>query len=187
MGAGARSPAAAIAAMCVRLPSCGSPIQAYERPLFGSRLLAVGARIDPEGRVQFDDIDASHEWASVDELAADFWRWQRLDTKEQQLDSMAAYFCIDDLMASPDPGALDVVEALLASAETDQECCYVGAGPLEDLLSHHGHGRRFVGEVEQRAHRTSRLRRALVCVYLGDDVPADVRDRLAPPSKWMTP
>ena len=142
----------------------------------------VGAVIDRDGVVSYDDL--GHRWVSLHDLAADYWRWQRLSEQAKQEDEMAAWSCVDDLMRTPVPQALDVIQALLDLAETDQELCNVGAGPLEDLLSHFGHGEQFVDEVERRGGRDPRLRKALACLYLGDDVPIDVRARLEPPSRW---
>jgi hypothetical protein len=142
------------------------------------------ARIDDDGRVRYDDLGTPYEWASLQDLAADYWRWQRLPRQEQEDDRMAAWSCVDDLMDRPAPVALDVIEALLILAKSDQERCDVGAGPLEDLLSHRGHGERFVDEVERRARNSPGLRDALSCLYLGHRVPADVRERLEPPSRW---
>lgn len=143
----------------------------------------MGALIDSNGRVRFNDFGAVYEWSSVEQLAIDYWRWQRLPSTDKEHDPMAAWSCIADLMSAPAPKALEVIDAILALASDENELCGVGAGPLEDLLSHNGHGEQFAAEVASRARYSPRLRRALSCLYLSDDVPAQVRALLAPPSK----
>jgi hypothetical protein len=143
----------------------------------------MGALIDSDGRVRFADFDAVYEWSSIEQLAVDYWHWQRLPSKEKDRDPMVAWSCIDVLMSAPAPRALDVIDAILALASDDDELCGVGAGPLEDLLSHNGHGQQFAAEVAARARSSSRLRKALSCLWLSNDVPAEVR-QLLEPAKW---
>jgi hypothetical protein len=56
---------------------------------------------------------------------------------------------------------------------------WVGAGPLEDLVSHSGNGLRVLAEVDQAARQSVAFGAALRNVWLGTDVAALVRLRLA--------
>jgi len=85
--------------------------------------------------------DLGHRWVSLHDLAADYWRWQRLSEQAKQEDEMAAWSCVDDLMRTPVPQALDVIQALLDLAETDQELSEQARWRI--LLSHFGHGEQF--------------------------------------------
>lgn len=91
---------------------------------------------------------------------------------------MAAWECVQALMWAPVAQAVTVIQELLDRAETDQELCHVGAGPVEELLSHSGHDERAVAQIEQSVRRHPRFRRAMACVDLGTDLPADIRQRL---------
>ncbi len=77
------------------------------------------------------------------------------------------------------PVSIDVIQSLVDLAESDDELDFVGASPLEDLLSHNRHGLAFVDEVERRARQQPRFRLAVAGVWLGADVPDSVRTRLA--------
>jgi hypothetical protein len=73
------------------------------------------------------------------------------------------------------------VEALVLLSEmaTPDQRGDVGAGPLEDLLSHFGHGATVVDEVERVARERPAFRSALSNVWLSEGVPEEVRRRLA--------
>jgi len=142
------------------------------------------ATISDDGGVSYDNLESVVAWPSLDALATDYWRWQRLSGREKEQDPMDAWFCVQDLMFEGHPAALDVLDKLLNGALTDQERCNVGAGPLEDLLSHGGHGSEFADDVFRRAGGNPPWRTALSCLYLSDDVPTSVQERLGPPSRW---
>jgi hypothetical protein len=128
-----------------------------------------------------DYDDAAHEWASLADLAADWWRYQRLSEREQDADPMIAWECVEafvGLDGLPHHRALEVIQALLDQAENDFEVVGVGAGPLEDLVEHSGHGVLVLDDVEAFAQRNARWRRAVNSLYLGDDLPQQLRDRL---------
>ena len=59
-------------------------------------------------------------------------------------------------VVSGSPLALEAIVVLVNAAESVAELLTVGAGPLEDLLSHHGHAEAFVEDVEIRARRSDR-------------------------------
>jgi hypothetical protein len=142
-------------------------------------------RLDDRGRVVWrDDDEVIHEWASLTDLAIDWWRYQRLTEKEKDADSMVARECVEEFVnpvcaEKPHPLAVDVIQALVDAAADGDDLGQVGAGPLEDLVSHSGQGALVVDEVERRARHDPRFRAALRDVWLGDDVAPDVRARLA--------
>ncbi|HKC27056.1 MAG TPA: hypothetical protein VKB75_03500 [Jatrophihabitans sp.] len=140
--------------------------------------------IDDVGRVRSEDWHGpAHEWGSLSELAADYWRHERLSGREKEADPMFAWDCVCDLAGGsgdgPHPRVLDVIQALVDTADNDCELISVGSGPLETVLSHSGHGEALVDMVERRARQEPRFRKALSGVWLGDDVPRHVRHRLA--------
>ncbi|GAB7007214.1 hypothetical protein JCM18899A_46890 [Nocardioides sp. AN3] len=82
--------------------------------------------------------------------------------------------------------AIDGVVAVLtvlaerAAASGEDELGWVGAGPLEDLLSHSGNGATVLGEVERVARHHATFKGALGDVWLGIEVDTEVRSRLVP-------
>ena len=58
----------------------------------------------------------------------------------------------------------DVTRLLVRSAADDAELAYVAAGPLEDLLVHHGPG--FIDAIEEDSRKHDRMRLALSGVWL---------------------
>ncbi|HEY5455242.1 MAG TPA: hypothetical protein VIJ96_07220 [Acidothermaceae bacterium] len=58
--------------------------------------------------------------------------------------------------------------------------CQIGAGALEDLVSHSGNRLRVLDEVDTAARQNPAFRQALTGVWLGSDLPDPVRTRLAP-------
>jgi hypothetical protein len=76
--------------------------------------------------------------------------------------------------------ALVVLAEQAASADGGADLIgWVGAGPLEDLVSHSGNGLRVLDEVERAARQHAAFRAALSRVLLGADVPQPVMTRLA--------
>ena len=76
-----------------------------------------------------------------------------------------------------------VVGALVVLAELadrdDQLVSWVGAGPLEDLISHDGHGAAVLDEVERSARQNAAFRAALGHVWLTAEASKAVQSRLA--------
>jgi hypothetical protein len=135
------------------------------------------AVIDANGVCSLTDWDDAHvEWPSVAAMAAQYW-------VDHGRDGEASYgpsqHFVNDLADAGDPAVMGVLQALVDSAPSDEELDFVGAGPLEDLLSHSGHGAAFVDEVERRARQDRRFRVAVSGLWLNGDVPDDVRTRLA--------
>jgi len=74
---------------------------------------------------------------------------------------------------------MGVIQALVDAA-LDKELGLVGAGPMEELFSDGADGARFMDDVERRARQQPRFRKAVAGMWLGKDVPRDIRDRLTP-------
>lgn len=76
-------------------------------------------------------------------------------------------------------GGVDAVRTLAALAESapsDRALCWLGAGPLEDLIRWHGIV--LMDELDEALDREPRLREALSCVRLGHEhLSADTRLR----------
>jgi hypothetical protein len=78
------------------------------------------------------------------------------------------------------PGVVDALVVLAEAVDGDADVLgLVGAGPLEDLVSHSGNGLRVLDEVDRAAQHHPALRAALRAVVLGEDVPQPVLTRLA--------
>jgi hypothetical protein len=137
-----------------------------------------GARVDSDGAFHYVDLGAGESvWVDAAEVARDWWadsivRGGELATNAHDL--------LSELSGEGHPATVDILQALVDEAATDDELGFIGAGPLEDLLSHDGHGLRFVDEVAKRARQQPRFRLAVASLWLSDDVPAVVRDRLEP-------
>ena len=80
------------------------------------------------------------------------------------------------------PGVVDALVALAEQASSavdgDRLIGLIGAGPLENLVSHTGNGLRVLDEVTQAAERSAAFRAALSRVALGADVPEPGQVRL---------
>jgi hypothetical protein len=75
--------------------------------------------------------------------------------------------------------AVAALVVLAASAEdNDDNLGMIGAGPLEDLLSHSGHGALMLESVAAAARQEPAFRKALTNVWLSKDVPENVRLQL---------
>ncbi len=121
--------------------------------------------------------DREWRWASREELAT-AWGAEQPLLNAKGLPDTPAHDCLADLVNDGDPESLAVIAVLIEHASSDQDVCDIGAGPLENLLSHAGHGLRFVDQVEGLARGSAKLRSALECLWLGEDVDPGVRARL---------
>ena len=85
------------------------------------------------------------------------------------------------LGGSESEGVVEIL-ALLAdqAAASPDELDWVGAGPLEDLLSHSGNGAAVLDEVERVARGRPAFAEALSAVWLGIGVEPAARSRLVP-------
>ena len=133
----------------------------------------------PEGRVVWESVVASRrvEWASVQELATDYWRFQRLSSKERKGIVPSPWDCVSDWMLEPAGGWVDLLTALVETA-TDDEVAMVGVHCLEDLLIWHGDEDAVVGEIETWARRSPRARKAVQGMWLSSELNPDVATRL---------
>jgi hypothetical protein len=115
------------------------------------------------------------EWPSLAAWAAawlDEWSSDRVDHATDFANAMTL------LPEQPSEWAVEALVLLSEMATPDQRG-YVGAGPLEDLLSHSGNGAMVLDEVEHVARTRPAFRTALSNVWLGENVPEEVRHRLA--------
>jgi len=136
--------------------------------------------IAPDRSVRYELVDGTREWPSLAALANDYWTWQRLDPGSRRNIDMSAWSCVEDLIESSHTDAVLVLRALADAAADDAELTTLGAGPLERLVSHQAHGLRFALEIEFWARHNDRFRRMVSGLWMDSDVPAEVRERLAP-------
>ncbi len=112
-------------------------------------------------------------WPTVEQWAAAWFAEQRSEKWAEACEFMNT--ACDDAV----PG---VVEALIVVSEMAgcdaQLLGWVGAGPLEDLVSHRGNGLRVLTDVDRAARQNPAFRNALSNVWLGENVPEVVRKRL---------
>ena len=118
----------------------------------------------------------------VSALVSSYWSHHRLadGDREQRLraesgDSFWAWEAVEHAAREGAPDVLELFDALLAAPDADP--CYVGAGPLEELLVHQGVA--FEGAVAERCRRAERWRAAVSCVWL-DPVEASRLSALTP-------
>lgn len=101
---------------------------------------------------------------------AAYWHHHELSqgSREQRLAAGAedwAWEVVESAVEESQSDTLTILDALLAAPEADP--CYVGAGPVEQLLVEHG---RAWQEAVARRCRTSALwRRAVDCVWLAEE------------------
>jgi hypothetical protein len=125
-----------------------------------------------------DSTDVTYNWSSFAALAADYWRYHHLTGRAKEEDDMAAWACVTDLMEDPSPRWADVLQALVDGAESDDDLGMIGAHAIEDLVRFNGHGDEVIAEIEVRARQDERFRIAVASIILGDDLSADLTDRL---------
>lgn len=108
------------------------------------------------GHVRLDDVGEVTDWPSLSEVAADYWRYQRLPDRDKKADDMAARTCVHDLVGEPAwSDALELIDVLLSHA-VDGEVGLVAAGPLEELVLLAAQGPTFIPGIETRARQDSR-------------------------------
>jgi hypothetical protein len=134
------------------------------------------ANFRPDGSCHLTDAIEGTEvtWPSVAAWASDWiseWR-----TGEYGEASDFIREACDDAV----PGVVDALIVLAEAADGDAAVIsWVGAGPLEDLVSHSGNGLRILDAVDRAARHHPAFRAALRTVVLGEDVPRPVLARLA--------
>lgn len=137
-----------------------------------------GAHVDDGSIFRYSGFDDTVAvWAGADAVAQDWWDDSALRRPHGEWVT-EAHSLVSDLSQMGQPAIVDIIQALVDQGASDNELDFVGAGPLEDLLSHDGHALAFADEVEKRARQQPRFRLALAGVWLSSDVPSEVRDRL---------
>ncbi|MDQ2838257.1 MAG: hypothetical protein M3Y42_06125 [Actinomycetota bacterium] len=136
------------------------------------------AHLNADGSCEvYDTIDevTSGTWPSV-RAWADAWlnEWRAGEY------GPACEF-VDALTESAPSGVVDVIVTLADATEGDDELLgWVGAGPLEDLVSHSRNSLAVLDDVERAARLEPMFGKALWRVWLGTgDVPELARHRLA--------
>lgn len=130
----------------------------------------------PDGSCHLvDELEGTQRtWPSVAAWASDWFSEWRTGEHGEASELIGA--ACDDAA----PGVVGALVVLAEAADGDADLIsWVGAGPVEDLLSHSGNGLRVLDEVDGAARRHPAFRAALRTVVLGDDVPEPVRTRLA--------
>ncbi|SDI91271.1 hypothetical protein SAMN05444157_0765 [Frankineae bacterium MT45] len=135
------------------------------------------ATVDDSGVCTWSGIDAPVQWASVAEVANQYWS-DSVFRRAKSSYGPAQEF-VASLTSTGSDSAIDAIQALVDAAVSDDELDFIGAGPLEDLLAHGGHGAKFVDEIERRARQQPRFRQAVAGLWLSADVPENIRSRLA--------
>lgn len=141
----------------------------------GDATMAVmSAMYTSDGACQLVDFyGTTTTWSTAVEWA-DAW----LDEWRSDEHGPACEF-IDEMTDRATHGVVAVLMVLAARAmPVAEEVSWVGAGPLEHLLSHSGHGAEILDEVERAALHQPAFKAALSNVWLGGDVDAEVRSRL---------
>lgn len=135
----------------------------------------MSARYLPDGSCEYvDDIEGGRTAWPSSEVWAKAW------LAEQRADSTGpAGDFIDDMTRYASAGVVSalVVLARVASRHPEQ-FRWVGAGPIEDLVAHCGHGESTIDEVESAAAAEPEFRAAFADVWVGERVQGEIRRRL---------
>ncbi|WP_300681459.1 DUF6869 domain-containing protein [Nocardioides sp.] len=143
-------------------------------------VLGDQAVLDADGRCHLVDSSEGTTLATWPDLG----RWAATWLEEDRAGTIgAAYHFACAMTAEPAPWVMQAL-TVLATAATGpdaeaRQIGMVGAGPLEDLLSHDGHGEAFLDAVLQAVDTCQALAAGLPHVWLGDGAPPHVRQRLA--------
>lgn len=139
--------------------------------MFGSE-----ATFGTDGSCRLTDAaeETESSWSTVEEWATAWFAEQRSEKWAGACEFINV--ACDDAV----PGVVDALIVLAETADGDAELLsWVGAGPLEDLVSHSGNGLRVLTDVDRAARQNPAFRNALSNVWLGKDVPEVARKRLA--------
>lgn len=121
--------------------------------------------------------------ASASDLVSGFWESYRLSSSAISADRLSAReFAwaaaeVDDRVQDDPSEVFDLLIALADAAPDDAALAYLGAGPIEDLLVHHGSDVVF-DRVEGWARCNEHFRKALRCAWFDADLPQPVVARL---------
>ncbi len=105
-----------------------------------------------------------HASLAGDNVGDDEWFW--------------AWIEVESAVREPSGYVFELIIALIDAAVDDDALCYVGAGPLEDLVN--WHGMMFLDKIEESARKDRAFRKALAGVRISENVPAVAQERLAP-------
>ena len=117
-------------------------------------------------------------WQTDAEVAHAWWS-EEPTSDARALSETPAHDYVDELLERGATGAVDLLQALVDAAPSEDALDYLGAGLVEDLVSQYRHGQAVVAEVERHARQDPRFARAVSAVWLGSGVPQEVRRRLA--------
>ena len=115
------------------------------------------------------------------------WRLRRGNREERVTAENAKDWpggAVDDAVEAGQPSVVALLVALAEGAPSEEDAGLVGAGPLEDLLVVHDRrmaqpdGAALLDELDTSARRRACFRRALSSVWVGVEVPREVRQRL---------
>lgn len=134
----------------------------------------MSAVVFSDGSCEFVSWDGLvTQWASQTEWA-DGW----LAEWREESPGPATGF-INQLTKTAASGVVEVlVNLCLRAGAVPDELAWVGAGPLEDLLSHSANGGRVIEEIEIAAAKTPELRAALNHVWVVSAVTPATKARL---------
>jgi hypothetical protein len=121
-------------------------------------------------------FEPERRWPSISALAQEWWveePFRHLDPQPE----LPAHGCVDDMLHDSHPECVALLVALVERAPDDDALASLGAGPLEDLISHYRHGPRWLDAVEAAARRDPRFATAVRGMWLGADVSIEVRRR----------
>jgi hypothetical protein len=118
-----------------------------------------------------------------DELAQAYWENYRLSTSTVRQDRLKSdeYFWaweeIGELVDERPDESVAVLIRIADAAPDDRALAYLGAGPVETLITSHG-SQGVMNQGEDAARRNENFRKALRCAWYDDHVSPDVRARL---------
>ncbi len=97
-----------------------------------------------------------------------------------------AFECVDELVLESPQMALDFLLRALPIFETNEDLAVQAAGPLEDLLGHHG--KAVIDRIEAEAAQNARFRLLLSGVWGCNSIGAEIWQRLqraVRPGPWL--
>ena len=97
--------------------------------------LPWGAHVDDGSIFRYSGFDDTVAvWAGADAVAQDWWNDSALRRPHGEWVT-EAHSLVSDLSQMGQPAIVDIIQALVDQGASDNELDFVGAGPLEDLLS----------------------------------------------------
>jgi Family of unknown function (DUF6869) len=117
------------------------------------------------------------------ELAEVYWEhYRRTTSKTRALrlsasDTRWALEEVEDRVRSEPEAMIAVLVAIADAAPDDVALAYLGAGPVEDVIVHHGSDV-VIDRIEGAANRSENFRKAVSCAWFDDRVPGTISARL---------